>query len=114
MRPETYRFDRANISTHVLMDPPHVCLWASDDVPLARVRGQSQPRKLRDATYGPIPADIVYVQPLWFTIDTALLEFGLRSFSFQELIDWSPRRSGFSLREKTAQPGGDYPPANKF
>ena len=72
MKPKSYRFDRANISTHMLMDPPHMCLWASNDVPLAGKGGQPQPRKLKDAAYGPIPADIVYFQPLWFTVDRAL------------------------------------------
>ena len=91
-----------------------MCLWVSDDVSLTGAGELIKRRKLNDAVYKAISAHIVYVQPLWFTTDTALLEFGLRSFSFQELIDWSPRRSGFSLREKTAQPGGDYPPANKF
>ena len=50
MRPKSHRFDRANISTHVLMDPPHTCFWASNDVPLAKVGGQPRPRKLKDAT----------------------------------------------------------------
>ena len=54
------------------MDPPHMCLRASNDVPLARVGGLLQPRKLKDAAYRPIPADIVYFQPLWFTTDRAL------------------------------------------
>ena len=49
-----------------------MCLWASDDVPLAGIRGQPQSRKLKDAAYRPIPADIVYFQPLWFTVDRAL------------------------------------------
>ena len=49
-----------------------MCLWASNDVPLAGEGGQPQPRKLKDAAYGPIPADIVYFQPLWFTVDRAL------------------------------------------
>ena len=58
---------------------PHMCswtpahvLWASNDVPLAGEEGQPQPRKLKDAAYRPIPADIVYFQPLWFTVDRAL------------------------------------------
>ena len=53
MKPKSYRFDRANISTHMLMDPPHMCLWASDDVPLTGEGGQSQPRELKDAAYLP-------------------------------------------------------------
>ena len=56
--------NRANISTHELTNPPLMCLWASDDVPLARIGGQPQSRKLSVAAYRPIPADIVYAQPL--------------------------------------------------
>ena len=32
--------NRANISTHELISPPLVCFWASDDAPLAGIRGQ--------------------------------------------------------------------------
>ena len=74
MKPESYRFDRANISTHMLMDPPHMCLWASNEVPSAGEGGQPQPRKLKDAAYrsisADIVADIVYFQSLWFTVDS--------------------------------------------
>ena len=56
--------NRANISTHELTNPPLTCLWASDDVPLAVIGGQPKSRKLSVAIYGPIPADIVYSQPL--------------------------------------------------
>ena len=47
-------------------------LWVSNDVPLAGEGGEPQSRKLKDAAYRPIPADIVYFQPLWFTVDRAL------------------------------------------
>ncbi len=72
MKPKSYRLDRANISTHMLMDPPHMFLRASNDAPVARVGGQPQPRKLKDVAYVPIPADMVFFEPLWFTVDRAL------------------------------------------
>ena len=48
-------------------------LWVSNDVPLAGEGGEPQSRELKDTdAYRPIPADVVYFQPLWFTVDRAL------------------------------------------
>ena len=79
-----------------------MCLWASDDVPLAGIGGQPQSRKLNDAAYRPIPADIVYVQPLRFTTDRALVP---------ELGSCSRRGGSNPQRRGDSPPDGDDPPA---
>ena len=115
MEPKSYRFDRANISTHMLMDPPHMCLRASNDVPLAGVGGRPQPRKLKDAAYGPIPAGIVYFQPLWFTVDRAL--FWLKEpqrVPVSKLTHGPPRFAESPEMEADGPPDDDYPPAARI
>ena len=92
-----------------------MCLWASDivigysadtnDVPLAGIGGQPQPRKLSVASYGPIPADIVYAQPLRFTTDRALVP---------ELSSCSRRDGSLPQRRGESPSDGGDPPAYGF
>ena len=49
-------------------------LWVSNDVPLAGEGGEPQSRELKDTdAYRPIPADVVFAQPLWFTTNRTLI-----------------------------------------
>ena len=88
MKPKSYLFDRANISTHELISPLLVCLWAWDDDPLAGVGRQPQHRKLNDAAYRAIPADIVYAQPPWFTTDRTLISPEPQRFPVSGIGSW--------------------------
>ena len=82
-----------------------MCLWASDDVLLAGIGGQPQSRMLSVAIYGPIPADIVYVQPLRFTTDRALVS---------ELSSCSRRGGSNPQGEETTHPAVAIPQHTTF
>ena len=105
MKPKSHWFNRANISTHELTNPPLMCLWASDDVPLAGIGGQPQSRKLSVAIYRPIPADILYVQPLRFTTDRALVS---------ELSSCGRRGGSNPQGEETTHPAMAIPQRTTF
>ena len=92
-----------------------MCLWASNHVPLAKVGGQPQPRKLKDAAYRPIPADIVYFQPLWFTVDRALFWLKeLQRVPVPRITHGPPRFAESPEMEADGPPDDDYLPAARI
>ena len=65
-----------------------MCLWASDDVSLTGAGELIKRRKLNDAVYKAISAHIVYVQPLWFTTHTTLLDSAPRRLPVSGVDSW--------------------------